>query len=342
MAINFTVAYTFAPNTTISSSEVNTNFSDEANVWIGLEAGTKSFALLKVDTLPTTSTEVTIKSYVDKLNAYRRPVLQFASVTTVAIESGLDGTSGDIPLLFPDGTLRTETSTTRTTFNITRNAVLTTAGAQSGLTGATSEAATTWYALYGVKVTDSSTQWVTVGSTVLPLQANFATLNTAYGANGWVYLGLIRNGTTGATLDILNFVMSANTTIFSNVIATGNGLSPNLVARGVVLATTAGAATLTYTYSAGTGTTNIPGNIGHALYSCGIAGVNSEVYMDNSTGAYRMLSLFGNNANFRNELWTSASAGILLSNGLASSIGYTIIISGFTDSVLGIGANPVL
>lgn len=50
MAISFTVSYTFSPSTTISSSQVNTNFSDEANVWAGIEAKTKTFSNLGVDT----------------------------------------------------------------------------------------------------------------------------------------------------------------------------------------------------------------------------------------------------------------------------------------------------
>jgi len=69
----------------------------------GLEALTKSFAKLKVDVDPTTALEVATKQYVDHYSIWRRPVIQFGSVTTVAVESGLDGTSGDIPILFPDG-----------------------------------------------------------------------------------------------------------------------------------------------------------------------------------------------------------------------------------------------
>lgn len=56
MAINFTVSFTFTPGTTISSSQVNTNFSDEAGVWQGLEAGTKSLSRLAVDGTTTTGT----------------------------------------------------------------------------------------------------------------------------------------------------------------------------------------------------------------------------------------------------------------------------------------------
>lgn len=338
MAISFTISYTFTPGTTISSSQVNTNFSDEANVWIGLEALTKSFAALRVDATPTTSTDVAIKSYVDKLNAYRRPNLQFGSITTVAVESGLDGTSGDIPLLFPDGTLRTETSTTRTTFDITRNAVLVTSGAQSGLTGATSEATNTWYALYGCKVTDSSTLWVTVGSTVLPIRANFSTLNTAYGTNGWVYLGLIRNGDgASATGDILAFTQVGHMSLFQNVSADAGTAS----GRGLRLAVGTSATSLTYTYSAGTSGAVIPNNIGHAYWTGTVAlGSSGVMGMSNAGGTYNYLNVSGQSTTSIFPLWAVASDGLILTGPAASN--YSIRLSGYIDNVLGVGANPIL
>lgn len=338
MALNFVVSYTFSPGTTISSSQVNTNTSDVAAVFQGLEGLTKSFSALRVDATPTTSTDTAIKSYVDKLNAYRRPVLQFGSVTTVAVESGLDGTSGDIPLLFPDGTLRTETSTTRTTFDITRNAVLVTSGAQSGLTGATSEAINTWYALYGCKVTDSSTLWCTVGSTVLPLRANFSTLNTAYGTNGWVYLGLIRNGNNDNTTgDILKFFQSGNITHFTNASTAAGTNMP-----GTLLASNASATTLSYTATSGTGTTDIPANLALVWYSVqsigGGAGTtswkggsNQDFYFSMpEVNAIREAVTYISSVNDSNQV-VSTNAG-----------GKYIYLSGFVDGVLGIGANPIL
>lgn len=50
MAISYTISYTFSPSTTISSSQVNQNFSDNSNTWNGLEAKTKTFSNLGVDT----------------------------------------------------------------------------------------------------------------------------------------------------------------------------------------------------------------------------------------------------------------------------------------------------
>lgn len=50
MAISYTISYTFSPSTTISSSNVNQNFSDNKNTWDGIEAKTKTFSNLGVDT----------------------------------------------------------------------------------------------------------------------------------------------------------------------------------------------------------------------------------------------------------------------------------------------------
>lgn len=50
MAISYSISYTFSPSTTISSSQVNQNFSDNANTWTGIEAKTKTFSNLGVDT----------------------------------------------------------------------------------------------------------------------------------------------------------------------------------------------------------------------------------------------------------------------------------------------------
>lgn len=337
MALNFTISYTFSPGTTISSSQVNTNTSDVANVFTGLEALTKTFAKLKIDVDPSTALEAATKQYVDHYSTWRRPVLQWGSVTTVAVESGLDGTSGDIPMLFPDGSLRTETSTTRTTFNITRNAVLVTSGAQSGLTGATSEATNTWYSLYACKVTDSSTLWVTVGSTVIPTQANYATLNTAYGTSGWVYLGCVPNGdNSAATGDIPKFVMSGNR------ISLYNSVTAATSSRGVRLANTAGATSLTWTYAAGTDLSSgqIPGHI--LIGDVGFcSAAQAQLTLLDSAGTFGLMS------------WTP-SAGVLnvivpnwtLSQGVkensGNNVAKSILLQSYQDNVLGVGSNPLL
>lgn len=336
MALNFTVSYTFTPGTTISSSQVNTNESDIAGVFTGLEALTKSFSNLRVDATPTSTTDVAIKSYVDKLDNYRRPVLQFSSVSVINLETGINGTSGQAQILFSDGTLRTDSTATRINFDITRNAALS-GSAQSGLRSSLSEAANTWYALYAVKVTDNSSNFVVVGDTNLPLQANFSTLNSNFGSNGWVYLGLVRNGdNSGATTDLLTFVQSGNMTIFKNAaVAVSSGGGPN--GQGIVLGNATSNTILTWTYASGTGTTQVPSNIsiGKILgnvnpgSSAGLSMVCAGYEFYVASGSAVLMNVLANILN-----------GITL-NGPASS-NYNIYFAGFVDGVLGVGANPIL
>ncbi len=367
MAINYTVSYTFSPSTTISSSQVNTNFSDNSNTWNGVEAKTKTFSNLGVDTelksagtiksadgtaaAPgytfTSNTAVGLSLSSSSMSAiglnalrYRRPVLQYASATTVTIESGLDGTSGNIPILFTDGSLRTETTSTRTTFDITRNAVLVTSGAQSGLTGATSEATNTWYALYACKVTDSTTLWVTVGSTVLPLQANYATLNTAYGTNGWVYLGLIRNGdNAGTTGDILEFSMSGDCTAFRNLSTAGNGIPGTRLA-------TAAATTITWAYAGGTGAAQVPQNISICDAYCSCSGYvgDQRIYFEDASADPVLESFTGVASAATNARISNVSVlnGFRAENGAGASTTWYLNLSAFRDTVLGVGTNPLL
>lgn len=338
MAINYTISYSFSPNTTISSSQVNTNFSDNANTWTGLEALTKSFAKLKVDVDPATSNEVATKQYVDHYSTYRRPVLQWASISTVTIESGIAGVSGSISILFPDGSIRTENSATHTTFDITRNAVLTTSGAQGGLTGATSEANNTWYALYAVKVTDSTTQWVTVGSTVIPILANFSTLNTAYGTNGWVYLGMIKNGDQGGAIsDIIKFVQTGNKSKF-NVANTGGQL---FNVPGILLATTVSATTLTYTYSSGTGSGNIPSHLTDTGWSVDFGSLGGGTGIARDSADSITYSSLGITSSTLVKFSSDPTLGIKLSNG-GTARQYDIFLTEFMDGVLGVGSNPIL
>lgn len=333
MAINFTVSYTFSPNTTISSTQVNTNFSDNANVWTGLEALTKTFAKLKVDVDPTTALEVATKQYVDHLMAYRRPVLQFATVATVTVESGLDGTAGDIPILFPDGNLRTETSTTNSTFNIARNTALS-GTTQSGLRATLSEAANTTYFLYAVKVTDNSTHWVTVGDTLSPIRANFSTLNTNFGISGWVYLGSIKNGNgSGGSSDILSFVQTGNLTKFNNI----NSTTSSIAMAGYIAATTAGATSLTYSAALA----DFGANITQMYFTVDIPAVNAGATVRDSASGKAYATKFA-----INERWICALPAIPSSEGieisLGSSVAMDVIVQGYVDGALGIGSNPLL
>lgn len=340
MALSFVVSYTFSPSTTISSSQVNTNTSDVASVFQGLEAETKTLAKLKVDIDPTLALEVATKQYVDHYSTWRRPVLQYNSATVVNIETGLDGTSGDCTILFPDGNLRTDTVTGRIQCNLAQVAALS-GSWQSGLrTG--SAAANTWYAIYAVKTSDNSAHWVAVADTVLPTQANFSTLNSNFGANSWVYLGMVAYGdNSGSTTSIANFIMCGNTTLFTNVsTATGAG-------NGIKLTSTASATSLTYAYSAGTTAGTIPGHLATGIYSVGktfdATGRGLRFLNSGGTINYGIILDSAESVTCTWRMWLSLAAGILATD-LNSSSGNAVSINlcGFCDPVLGVGSNPIL
>lgn len=337
MAIGYTISYTFSPGTTISSSQVNTNFSDNANTWNGLEALTKSFAALRVDATPTATTDVAIKSYVDKLNNYRRPVLQYSSGTVVNIETGINGTSGQAQILFPDGTLRTDSTTTRIYCNLAQVAVLS-GTAQSGLQTGT-VANNTWYAIYAVKVTDSSTNFVTVADTAnLPIQSKFSTLNSNFGTNGWVYLGLARYGDQSGTANaILKFVQAGSTTRFVNA----SGGNSTITGQGVRLATSASTTALSWAYAAGTSGAVVPNNIGVALVQYGINTAASWTFND-AGNTYNIASgnISAGTIQYSTSILVSIADG--LRAGASGATAMDIFLTGYVDGVLGIGANPLL
>lgn len=343
MALNFVVSYTFTPSTTISSSQVNTNTTDVASVFQGLEAETKTLAKLKVDIDPTTALEVATKQYVDHLTNYRRPVLVYSSGTVIAIETGLDGTSGDCTILFPDGNLRTDTVTGRIQCNLAQVAALS-GSWQSGLRTGT-VAANTWYSIYAVKTTDNSSHWVAVADTVIPTQGNFATLNSNFGTNGWVYLGVIPYGdNAGATTAVPTFVMSGNTVYFRNVCA-----AASLAVNGVVLTTATTQTSITYTYAAGTalGSGQTPAHVllgmlcvgknydavGRGMRIVNAAGnTNYGLMIDGATSLGTMFRYFG-------ALSTGMQA---LDYNSGSGQNYDVTLQGYIDSVLGVGSNPIL
>jgi len=286
------------------------------------------------------------ETFLANINGYRRPTLTWISATLVDVENNT-GTSNETKIIFPDGTARSVTEDTSSTtkyrrFDITATANFTSGTEDSGMRSGESEATNTWYAIYAVKSQIDSTKFVLVGSTTLPLQANFSTLNTNFGANSWVYLGLIRNGDRGgATGDILAFSQMGNLTTFNNTLA-GGSTSTGAPMSGILLANTAGAATLTYTHATGTGSAQIPGNIAGCVYGWAAASVAATVVVSDSGDVRNYARVPSNSTLVMGQSPRSASEGVQLRNTAASSIAYDITLYGFFDRVLGVGPNPVL
>lgn len=274
------------------------------------------------------------------ISNYRRPLLKFISVSLVDVENNT-GTANETKILFPDGSSLSVTEDTASTtkyrrFDITATAEFTSGTEDSGLRSGLSEANNTWYAIYAVKSQIDATKFVLAGDTTLPIQANYSTLNTRYGTNSWVYLGMIRNGDGGsAAADILAFIQSGNFTVFKNA---ASGVS-TIAMNGLILATTAGAATLTYARTSGTGATNIPNHVAQVIYGVSFAAVANYTISKDSGGTRVYSKELGTNG-VAVQYEVSADEGVAMSNGGGTSIAQDIFLCAFRDNVLGVGSNP--
>jgi len=342
MALNLSKSFTFSPSTTIASSEVNTDFDTLYNAFTGIEAGTSTLAKLIMDADPTTALAVATKQYVDAYANYKRPQLTFVSTSTVDVSENT-GTANQTKIVFPDGNYRSVTENTGVTtkyrrFDITATAEFTSGTEESGLYTGLSETANTWYAIYAVKSLINTSNFVLVGTTTLPVQASFSTLNTNLGTNGWVYLGLIKNGDeASSTTDIVGFDMAGHRTSFKN---TCIGNSQN--GSGIRVATSAGATTLTYTYAAGTGAAQIPANVPIVTWTTNAtsSGANFDARAQGGTNIrYMRLSNTPGTASFMVSNVSSVNG---LINETSSSTAKDIYITGFVDSALGVGSNPLI
>lgn len=345
MAINFTTPNSFTPNTVILSAQVNANFQNVETVFDGIEAGTTTFSQIKMDANPSAALNVATKQYVDNYAAWRRPNLTWISVTQVDVQNNT-GTANQTSILFPDGELRSVVENTSSTnvyrrFDITATANFTSGTEDSGLYSGLSEGAN-WYAIYAVKSQINSANFVLVGTTTLPLQANYSTLNSNFGTSSWVYLGMIANSNgNAATGDIVKFYQTGNFTTFANT----SNLINNVY--GVRLANaTAGSASLTYTYSSGTaiGSGNIPGNVTIGNIALSVGGTGSNTLQIQDAGGNFAFALIPTSsvATFQPVNNVPLVLGFAFSLNLGSTSTWHMLLTGFYDNVLGVGSNPLL
>ena len=270
--------------------------------------------------------------------AYKRPVLQFVSVTQVDVEANT-GTANETKIVFPDGETRNVVEDTATTnkyrrFDITAAAQFSSGTEDSGLRSGLSEATNTWYAIYAVKSTLDATKFVLAGDTTLPLQANFSTLNGRYGANGWYYLGMIRNGdNNSATGDILAFTQVGNRTYFRN----------GSTRPGIKFVSTATTGDVSYTTTNGTGTTDIPNHATLATWNLAsaVVGSGSNLSVKNQ-GGNRIYWRFNGDVAQELQIDIPASEGVNLVQSGGGTVQRDIYFSGWVDNVLGVSYNPYL
>lgn len=323
----------------LKSSDLNAEFNNITNTLNNIDSGSVAWANCNsTNSTQTTSTitTATITKLVHGLMKYRRPVLQYNSATVVNIETGLTGTAGQVQIMFSDGSVRTDSTAGRIQCNLGQVASLT-GTAQSGLRTGT-VAANTWYAVYTVKSQVNTTDIVAVADVVLPIQANYATLNSNFGTDAWQYIGLVRNGdNSGSTTAILGFTQCGNKTVFRNKCVTQANYGP-----GTLLATDASNTALAYTYSAGTGAANIPNNVAFVSY----------LVTASSTGADYKVTAQGDTANYLLRLPNTVGTPTCIIKDVPAVVGlavastsattHDIVLYGFVDGALGVGSNPLL
>jgi hypothetical protein len=273
---------------------------------------------------------------------YRRPVLQWNSITEVDVETNA-GTGGNdtTKIIFPDGDVRTVVEAYAgdqyRRFNITQTASLV-ATHNSGLRSGESEANNTWYAIYAVKTTDDATKFVMVGTVTQPIYTNVSTLDGYFGTNGWVYLGMICNGNAFSSGDILKFNQVGNRTFLTAVETYTYGGS----GAGLQLAGNT-ASTLTWTYATGTSGLVVPTTVKVGVVNFGIdpsaTGQNISILRSDTTRAFLRIT----NGDADRILLTrplDLTEGFYIS--APASIAMHIGLEGFDDSALGIGSNPLI
>lgn len=293
-------------------------------------------------------TQNAVKTYVDNSSGsvfalgYRRPNLTWISVTTVDIENNT-GTANQTTIVFPDGSFRSVTENTASTskyrrFIITETAEFTSGTENSGLRSGLSETNNTWYAIYAIKSQINGANFVLAGDTTLPLQANFATLNSRYGTNSWLYLGMIRNGDNlNAPGDILDFTQTGPNIQFNNPTDTADGQP---VFSGMFLVS--GTGTASYATTFGTGATDIPN---HTTLMTTLAfsnqAVGSSFFVRNSASTLNYAvgpAVTGGSQAIR-TVNSSTAAGI---RSISSSNLVRVWLVGLVDAVLSVGVNQTL
>ncbi len=274
-------------------------------------------------------------SYTSVMIGYRRPRLVYVSATQVDVENNTD-TLNETKIVFPDDTSRSVTEDTATTnkyrrADITATAEFTSGTEDSGLRSGVTETNNLWYGVYAVKSLVDATKFVLVIDNSTPLQVNITTINGRFGANSWVYLGVIKNGDNdAASSSILSFEQQGNFTMFTNVFEDNAGIT---TFPGVKMASNTGSTSLTYSYSAGLGTNDIPANIRFAVWSVEtIVASGGAMLISDDGNVYRVATYSTGSGGFvEAQVWLPASEGIRLGSGSAD---HTIALGGFTDLAL--------
>ncbi len=277
----------------------------------------------------------------------RRPLLQWNGVSTVDVEANT-GTSNQTSIVFPDRAQLSVTENLASTqkyrrFDITKTAQFTSGTESGGLRSGLSEVANTWYAIYAVKSQINTANFVLVGDTTLPLAANFATLNSRYGTNSWVYLGMIRNGDNNLdTTDIIKFTQAGNHISFQVFTGTSGFAHKHLILA------TSGGSSGTIVPAAGTGNLNVPDHLTIADYylasSSSLSGSGTMNVLAGGSASSSNLSVYFGRVT-SGDAWAIPALSMATFDGLSYSIpsatGAILSLGGWYDPVLAGFANAI-
>lgn len=264
-------------------------------------------------------------SLLSKFLSYRRPVLVYTTTSTLTAENNTSN-ANETGILFPDNDYRVDSTSSHRVLTVTRAAIFNGANQSGGLVG--TPANNTWFAVYAVKCQNNTTDFVLVHTTVLPLQGNWATLNSNFGLNGWIYLGVVPYGTndSGSGNIILGFVMVGNKVMLQEPCDAGKGRT---------LANVGSATSLAWTPSFGTSSTQIPGNINNMIITILAGGTAGTLYCRDGSGFFiKQICAVETIVRFQGEILF----GMLVETATAAQL--ILGMSGYHDQTLGIGANP--
>lgn len=342
-----TRTYTYTAGNTITANENNTNENtlyteingnlNSANIATGgitstnILDGTIVFADMA-------TTVISSMTAVQNMASFRRANLVWVSTNTVNIENNVDTSSNTSCVIFPDTERRCVTEDLTLTQKYRRASFLLTAnfttgteasGMRSGLTLSNNSA----YAVYAVKSQINSANFVMVIDDGFPTQTNNSTFVSRYGTNGFVFLGYIRNGDGPNTpTGMLKFVQNGNRTSFTNVNAGGSAIN----STGIMVSSSAGATSLTYTYAA---SNNTPSTITHVSYVASNNSAGAVTLTDSAAAITLGRQTGGVLDKYTAYLTLPASLGLKLTNG--SSVACDIYITEWIDGALG-GIAPQL
>lgn len=273
--------------------------------------------------------------------SYGKADLVYIATGTVDIATNT-GTANQTCVSFPDTTSRCVTENTASASKyrrliLTETAEYTSGTENSGIRTGYTALNDTFYWVYAVKSVIDVTKYVLEATTTPAIVSNYATLNGFYGANGWSYQGKIRYGdNSNIDNDIVPFIMHGDFMLYTNECATGSAGS---TASGLLLANTAGASSLDYTFATGITGKVIPIDVTQMYVSQNVnPGSTGTMNYYHSTAA-------GGGNTYHQRLYgvTSTVATTFLPAGFnfgadgPASSNYNFYLYGYIDGALGVG-----